>query len=168
MKKAFYVLGKTTLLGLACVAWLTTAALAQDRRVSGKVTNGTDNQPVAGATVQVKGTNTGVAADASGSYAITVRGADDVLVLSAVGFSPLEVRVGNQSVINVSLREDAASLSEVVVTGYSSQSKRDITGAVATVTPKDLLSIPATDVSQQLQGRVAGVTVINDATPGGS
>ncbi len=168
MKKAFYLLGKTTLLGLACVAWLATAALAQDRRVSGKVTNSTDNQPVAGATVQVKGTNTGAAADASGNYAINVRGADDVLVLSAVGFSPLEVRVGSQTVINVSLREDAASLSEVVVTGYSSQSKRDITGAVATVTPKDLLSIPATDVSQQLQGRVAGVTVINDATPGGS
>ncbi len=70
--------------------------------------------------------------------------------------------------LNVLLTDDMSTLNEVVVTGYSAQSRRDITGAVATVNTKGLLSVPATDVSQQLQGRVAGVTVRNDATPGGS
>jgi TonB-linked SusC/RagA family outer membrane protein len=161
------LLGAT--LTLAAVLTLTApAASAQDRRVTGRITNGTDAQPVPGATVQVKGTTTGTAADANGNYAITVGSGNDVLVISAVGFVSQQVTVGSQSVVNVGLKEDAGQLSEVVVTGYSTQQKKDLTGAVAVVNPKELLSVPAANFGQQLQGRVAGVQVNQDNSPGGA
>ena len=78
-----------------------------------------------------------------------------------------EIKVGSQSNIALTLSEDVANLSEVIVTGYGTQSKRDITGAVATIQAKDLQSVPATTFAQQLQGRASGLSVVNDATPGG-
>jgi TonB-dependent starch-binding outer membrane protein SusC len=139
--------------------------VAQGNRITGKVSGPDGGIP--GANVVLKGTTTGTSTDADGNFSISAK-PNSVLVVSAIGFGAREVNVGNQSQLSVTLAEDVNSLSEVVVTGYSSQSKRDITGAVATVNTKELLSIPATDVAQQLQGRVAGVTVTNDATPGGS
>ena len=133
---------------------------------TGRVTAQADGTGIPGVNVTIKGTTRGVTSDASGNFQVTAPN-DAVLVISYIGFKSQEIPVGSKSVINVTLTEEVASLSEVVVTGYSAQSRRDITGAVATVNTKDLLSIPATDVSQQLQGRVAGVTVTNDATPGG-
>ena len=134
---------------------------------TGKVTGQADGSGIPGANVSVKGTTRGVTTNANGEYSIQAdNGA--VLVFSFIGYKAREVTLGNQTAINIILSEDVSTLNEVVVTGYSAQSRRDITGAVATVSTKDLLSIPATDVSQQLQGRVAGVTVTNDATPGGS
>ncbi|MBC8154774.1 MAG: TonB-dependent receptor plug domain-containing protein, partial [Bacteroidetes bacterium] len=134
---------------------------------TGRVTGQSDGSGVPGVNVSVKGTTRGVVTNANGEYSIQ---ADNgvTLVYSFIGFKAQEVTVGNQTTINVTLVEEVSTLNEVVVTGYSAQSRRDITGAVATVSVKDLLSVPATDVSQQLQGRVAGVTVTNDATPGGS
>ena len=75
--------------------------------------------------------------------------------------------MGNQSNINLTLADDVANLSEVIVTGYGTQSKRDITGAVATIQAKDLVAVPATTFAQMLQGRASGLSVVNDATPGG-
>ena len=154
-----------TLIG-AVLLLFHTAGFAQDRNVTGRVIS-KENTALPGVNVSIKGTTRGVVTDANGEYRIAVP-ANAVLVYSFIGFRAQEVIVGNQSAINLSLSEDISTLNEVVVTGYSAQSKRDITGAVATVNTKELLSIPATDVAQQLQGRVAGVTVTNDATPGGS
>ena len=141
-------------------------AFGQGTVRTGKVTGQADGTGIPGANVSVKGTTRGVTTNASGDYTIQAdNGA--VLVYSFIGYKAREVVLGNQTAINITLSEDVSTLNEVVVTGYSAQSRRDITGAVATVNIKDLLSIPATDVSQQLQGRVAGVTVTNDATPGG-
>ncbi|RYC68815.1 TonB-dependent receptor [Spirosoma sordidisoli] len=134
---------------------------------TGRVTGQADGGGIPGVNVSVKGTTRGVTTNASGEFSIPVNNGQ-VLVFSFIGYKAQEVAVGNQTTINVTLAEDVSTLSEVVVTGYSAQSRRDITGAVATVNTKELLSIPATDVAQQLQGRVAGVTVVNDATPGGS
>ena len=89
------------------------------------------------------------------------------LIFSSVGYSPKEVSVGNQSIINILLSPDAQALSEVVVTGYGSQRKKDITGAVTVVGAKELTALPAASVTQMLQGRAAGVTVGNDNSPGG-
>ncbi|GAB3011581.1 TonB-dependent receptor [Spirosoma pulveris] len=144
-----------------------TAVLAQDRTITGRITSKGDGSALPGVNVSIKGTSRGVVSDANGGYSIAAP-ARTTLVFSFIGFKAQEVVVGNQSVVNVTLSEDISTLNEVVVTGYSAQSKRDITGAVSTVNTKELLSIPATDVAQQLQGRVAGVTVTNDATPGGS
>jgi TonB-linked SusC/RagA family outer membrane protein len=142
-------------------------AFGQGTVRTGKVTGQGDGSPIPGANVSVKGTTRGVTTNAGGEYSIQAENGA-VLVYSFIGYKAQEVTVGNQTSINITLAEDVSTLNEVVVTGYSAQSRRDITGAVATVNTKELLSIPATDVSQQLQGRVAGVTVTSDATPGGS
>lgn len=140
---------------------------AQDRQVTGKVVGSSDGQGIPGANVIVKGTQTGTSTDGSGNFRISVKNAGSVLIISSIGYTRKEIAVGNQSTISVSLDEEISSLSEVVVTGYGSQSKRDITGAVATIDAKTLLSTPSTNLGQAMQGRVAGVTVGNENSPGG-
>ncbi|MBO0929780.1 SusC/RagA family TonB-linked outer membrane protein [Fibrella aquatilis] len=142
-------------------------AQAQDRRISGRVTESGGNTPLPGVNIVVKGTATGMATDANGAYTLTVPANQNTLVFSAIGYITQEVTIGNRTEVNLSLDTDVRNLSEVVVTGYGAQSKRDITGAVATVDTKQLLSVPATNVGQALQGRVAGVTVGNENSPGG-
>lgn len=142
-------------------------AQAQERRVTGKVITSTDGQGLPGVNVQVQGTNVGTVTDAEGQFAIAVPGANSVLVISSIGFMKKEITVGNQSTISVSLDDDVKSLSEVIVTGYGTQNKRDITGAVATVDVKKALAVPASNLAQAMQGRVAGVNVSNDNSPGG-
>ncbi|GAB3891372.1 TonB-dependent receptor [Larkinella knui] len=146
---------------------LTIAAWAQDRKITGLITDGNDSNPLPGANVVIKGTTIGAATDANGRFTLNVPTGRDVLTVSAIGFAGQEVSIGNRSDITVTLQADIKTLSEVIVTGYGTQSKKDITGAVATVDAKQLLSVPATNVGQALQGRVAGVQVGNENSPGG-
>lgn len=146
--------------------FLSISASAQERRVTGKV-SGPDGA-VPGANVVLKGSSTGTATDANGAFSVNVKGANPVLVISAIGFKTREVTVGNQTDISVKLDDDVTALSEVIVTGYSTSNKRDATGSVATVKTKDLTTVPSGNVEQQLQGRVAGVTVIATGQPGAS
>ncbi|MGX7690438.1 SusC/RagA family TonB-linked outer membrane protein [Flectobacillus roseus] len=155
-------------IALCCLFLITWTAQAQERKVTGKVLSAADGQGLPGASVMVKGTKVGVATGAGGEFTIAVKGANDVLLVTSVGFQNQEVRVGSQSNVTVRLSEDVANLTEVVVTGYGTQSKRDITGAVTTVNAKDLQSVPATTFAQQLQGRASGLSIVNDATPGGN
>lgn len=141
---------------------LCTVAFAQ-RTVSGKVV-GADNLPIAGATVAVKGTNTATSTSADGSFSIAVPADRSVLVISYIGYDVQEIAASDNMVVN--LRERTSSLSEVVVTGYTSQAKKDITGAVSVVNTNDLKSIPAANAEAQLQGRAAGVSVVADNRPG--
>lgn len=147
--------------------FLSSTAWAQNVNVTGKVTGSLDKTPLPGVTVVIKGTNQGTVTDPTGVYKISAP-SGSTLLFSFVGFTPKEVKVGSASQLNVELDENAGTLNEVVVTGYGSQSKKDITGAVATVNVKQLLSAPATNVGQALQGRVAGVTVGNENAPGGN
>jgi TonB-linked SusC/RagA family outer membrane protein len=147
------------------LALSSTVVLAQIK-VSGKILD-ESGSGLPGATVVVKGTTTGIVADIDGNYSIDVPSNESVLVFSFVGYATLEEVVQNRSTINVRLNLSESSLEEIVVTGYGAQSKRDITGAVTTVAVDALLSIPATTFAQQLQGRAAGVNVINSAVPGG-
>jgi outer membrane receptor for Fe3+-dicitrate len=91
----------------------------------------------------------------------------NTLAVSAIGFIEQDVTIGNQTTLTIVLRPDVKMLHEVVVTSYAAQAKRDITGAVATVDMKEALKVPAANVAQALQDRVAGVTVENDNSPGG-
>jgi TonB-dependent SusC/RagA subfamily outer membrane receptor len=91
-----------------------------------------------------------------------------VLVFSSIGFSTEEITVGTQTTINLNMLPDIQSLSEIVVTGYSTEERREVTGAVATVKPEELTAIPSGNVEQQLAGRVGGVTVITNGQPGTS
>jgi TonB-dependent starch-binding outer membrane protein SusC len=140
--------------------------LLAQREVTGEVTDELGD-PLPGAAVLVKGTSTGTVTDIDGEYTIEVPGDDAVLVFSFLGYQNLEVNVGVQSTINVKMDQAISGLDEVVITGYGAQSRREITGAVTSVDTEELLRIPATTFAQQLQGRAAGVNIINDATPGG-
>lgn len=164
MKKNKYLFFR----GCAILVWLfliTQVANAQ-KKVSGTVSDGSSGDGLPGATVQIKGTTRGTATDAMGKFMLDVS-TNDVLVFSSIGFNFKEVTVGNQTVINVVLDSDSKSLSEVVVTGYGRQAVRDITGAVATVDMKKALTVPAANLAQAIQGRVAGVNISNENSPGG-
>ncbi|WP_338875605.1 TonB-dependent receptor [Spirosoma sp. SC4-14] len=165
MKSTLYRLLHSSLLGAVLLLWSLNAS-AQDRRITGKI-SGADGA-VPGANVVLKGTTTGTATDAEGNFTINVRGSNPTIVISAIGFKTQEVAVGNRSEVNVTLEDEATALNEVVVTGYSTESRRETTGAVSTVKPAQLKVVPSTNVEQQLQGRVSGVTVITNGQPGTS
>lgn len=153
---------------LVLVCWLVCIEVsAQDRKITGRVLDGNDNNPLPGANVVVKGTQTGMVTDATGQFSLNVAPGRDVLTISAIGYTSQDVSIGSRTTLTITLVPDIKTLSEVVVTGYGAQAKRDITGAVATVDSKQLLSVPSTNVGQALQGRVAGVQVGNENSPGG-
>lgn len=136
--------------------------------VSGTVTSTTDGEPVPGVNVIVKGTSRGTATDFDGNYSIEAS-SKDVLVFSFLGYQTKEQLVGNQTTINVPLDEDAAKLDEVVVVGYGTSKRSDLTGALTSVSSKDFDKQPLNDVSQALQGRAAGVQVTQTSgAPGGN
>lgn len=156
---------KPLILYLIACFLLITNAMAQIA-ISGKVTD-QNSAPVQGASVTIKGTTSGTTTDASGVYKITVPGAGAVLIFSSTGFSTSELRVGNQTVLNVILQQSNKALNEVVVIGYGTARKTDLTGAVTAVRGERLNDIPVANVSQALQGKVPGVDVsINTAAPG--
>jgi len=143
--------------------------LAQSREVSGTVTASDDNSTIPGVNVLVKGTTTGTTTDADGKFKLTVESNSAVLEVSSIGYATQEIVVGTQTVINITLAPDVKSLSEVVVVGYGTQKRRDVTGAVSSVSAETIAKLPVTSVDQSLQGRAAGVQVVNnDASPGGN
>ena len=132
--------------------------------VTGTVTDDLGT-PLPGTNVVEKGTTNGTQTDFDGNYTLNVEpGA--TLVFSYIGFQRKEVAVNGQSVVNTSLAEDASALDEVVVTGYQVQTKRETTAAVSIVAAEDLAAVPSGNIEQQLQGRVAGVTVLTNGQPG--
>lgn len=133
--------------------------------VSGRVVDEA-GRPMPGVNVVVKGTTTGTSTDTDGNYRISVQSGDAVLIFTFIGYVSQEVPVGNQTVINVSLAPDIETLSEVVVVGYGTQTKATVTGAISSVSTKEISEQPVVNVTQALQGRVAGVTVVNNGAPG--
>lgn len=144
------------------------SAFSQSRKVTGKITSSVDNQPLPGVTVQVKGTNSTTTTDATGVFSIDVPSDNSVLVLSSVGMKPQEVRVGNRASVDVTLESNDDSLGEVVVVGYGTTRKSDLTGAVGTVKAAQLQERPGASLNQALAGRMPGVQVnTNSGRPGG-
>ncbi|GAB3925673.1 SusC/RagA family TonB-linked outer membrane protein [Larkinella terrae] len=127
--------------------------------VKGTVSSQSDGKSLPGVTVIVKGTTNGTVTDAEGNYVLSVPGAGSTLVFSYIGFINQEVPVGGKSTINVSLLTDTKSLEEVVVVGYGTQRKSDVTSAIAKVGGEDLQVRPVARVDQALQGQLAGVQV---------
>jgi TonB-linked SusC/RagA family outer membrane protein len=145
---------------------LLSSAVISQTKVSGKVT-GPDTRPVVGATVTVKGTNVATVTDADGVYSIQIPRGSETLIFSYVGYEVSEVNVKGNNVVDVSMKTQSTSLNEVVVVGYSSQVKKDITGSVSVVDVKDMKQIPGGTTEALLQGQASGVTVINSGLPGG-
>lgn len=155
---------KTTFL-CALFLLMCTMVQAQDLTVQGKVISKTDGEPIIGATVvETNQTTNGTITDFDGNFALTVKqGA--MLTVSYVGFKSVQVKA--QATVNVTLEEDTEMLGEVVVTGYMSEKKASLTGSVAVVKMKDVADIPTGNVLSSLQGRVAGMNITTDGTPGG-
>lgn len=130
---------------------------AQDVQVSGQIVD-ENGDAIPGASVLVKGTTTGVAADMDGNYSISAP-ANGTLVFSFIGYTSREVEIGNQSQINVTLQPDLSDLEEVVVVGYGTARKSQLTGAISSVGNKEIVELPITDARQALQGRATGVDV---------
>ena len=152
--------GLTLLFSLVCVA----GTIAQSVTVSGTVTDET-GLGLPGVNILVVGTSTGTITDIDGNYDLRVdRGA--TLQFTFTGYAAQTAVVGESSRINITLRPDAQVLGEVVVTGYSTQRKRDITGAVAVVDAEDLNKVSATSFTQKLEGRAAGVSISTSGEPG--
>lgn len=158
---------KLTLIRLCVIAsmLLVCNVIFAQKTVTGKITD-SNNQPVAGATIGIRGSNIATQTDASGNFSISVPGGRNTLMISSIGFTPQEVNVANQNTVSLSLQTATSSLNEVVVTGYTSQRKKDITGSVAVVNVKDLKAVPAGSPEQMLQGRASGLNIITSGQPG--
>jgi TonB-dependent starch-binding outer membrane protein SusC len=136
------------------------------KKITGTVTDN-KSQPIPGVTVSVKGTNQGALTDLNGKYELNVSDKASMVVFSFVGMKQQEVVIGGQTVINVVLQEETVGLNEVVVIGYGTQKKADLTGAVSVVETDKIQGINQT-ISHALQGQLSGVTVINNAGDPGS
>jgi TonB-linked SusC/RagA family outer membrane protein len=136
--------------------------------ITGRVINNADKQPVAGATVQVKGSKVATQSGTDGTFTLTSNKAVSTLVITVVGFNPETVDVSGRAVLgDIGLSISTTSLNDVVVTGYTSQKKKDITGSVAVVNVANMKSVPSGSTQSLLQGQASGVTVINSGMPGG-
>lgn len=140
---------------------------SQDITVSGTVVSAEDNIPVPGANVIVKGTTRGVSTDFDGNYSINVS-QGEVLEFSFLGFKSKSVTIQNQTTVNVSLEPDVASLDEVVVVGYGTQKKSDLTGSIVSLKSEEIEKTPTSNVMQSLQGKVPGVQIVSAGEPGTS
>lgn len=131
------------------------------------VVSSENGETLPGVSVTVKGTTIGTTTNASGEYSLSVTNSDAILVFSSVGYDKQEIVVGGQTTVNVVLKSDVKALTEVVVVGYGTQQRKDLTGAVASIKGKELENVPVRGPLEALQGRVAGVQIVqNSGSPG--
>ncbi|MDX1940377.1 MAG: SusC/RagA family TonB-linked outer membrane protein, partial [Saprospiraceae bacterium] len=143
-------------------------ANAQNVNVEGRVYAEDSKEALPGVNITIKGTTNGTITDVDGYYSINVS-SDATLVFSFLGYKTQEITVNNSRTIDVTLAIDATSLDEVVVIGYGTQRKRDVTGSVTSVSESELKEVPAPNLITQLKGRAAGVSIVsNGSTPGSS
>lgn len=155
------------LLLLSVLAVVVYGASAQQLTVSGTVTSQDDGSPLPGVNILVKGKATGTITDLDGNYSLSVPSQDDILVFSLVGFVTEEIPVAGQNVINLNLVYDIFQLEELVVVGYGSQKKKDISGAVSTINTGQIENAPTYSFDGALQGLSSGVNISTpSATPG--
>lgn len=159
MKKLYYLFKMSLLLSALFLSLKTHA----QSRVTGTVTSSEDDSGLPGVNVLIKGTTTGTTTDIDGRYSLEVP-PESILVFSSVGFISEEIAIGNRSVIDLRMIPDITSLDEIIVVGYGTQKKSDITGAVASIDKEVLESRPRANLEQLLQGTMAGLTVAQDAS----
>lgn len=156
--------GLRTFCALVCLLLMTNSLFAQEKTVTGTVTDSA-NEPLIGASVVIQGTANGTITDIDGKYSI-IASPENVLEFSYVGMEKQEVKVGSQNVINVTLKEDSQMLAETVVIGYGSAKKRDLTGSITNIKGAEIANKPSTNPLSSLQGKVAGVQIINSGQAG--
>ncbi len=142
-----------------CLLLFSIFAYSQERLVTGKVTDPKDGSPMPGVSVTAKGSSTGTQTKADGTYRLSVSSSTTVLVFSFVGYQPQEISIDGRSSIDVQLAVSNATLGEVVVTGYGTARKKDLTGSITLITSKDFQKGPQTSPMQLIQGKVPGVQI---------
>jgi TonB-linked SusC/RagA family outer membrane protein len=140
---------------------------AQDIRVTGKVT-GVNAAPLQGVSITIRGTNTGTATDENGNFSITVPEENSVLVFSYVGYATQEVTVGNRTSISVSMQSSASQMDNIVVVGYGTKRKVDVTGSIGQIKGDEIAKQASINPISALQGKLAGVQITNNGAPGAS
>ena len=141
--------------------FLTTSFFAQEMQVSGTVID-ENGEALIGVNIIIKNSiGLGTTTEIDGSYEITVPAADAILIFSYIGFSPKEIPVNGQKIIDVTFDQETELLNEIVVVGYGVQRKSDLTGSVSTVKGAEITKIPTSSVDQALQGKIAGVQVLS-------
>ncbi|MFM9836616.1 MAG: SusC/RagA family TonB-linked outer membrane protein [Cyclobacteriaceae bacterium] len=151
---------------MVAVLLITSASVwAQERVISGAVKD-ENGASMPGVNILVKGTANGTVSDGDGNFKVGVPDSDAILVFTFVGYATSEIIVGSKSVVNVQLTPDVQTLSELVVTGYAVQEKKDITGSVSVIKASDLVAVKTSDFAGQLAGRAPGVTVGTSGQPG--
>ncbi|WP_373512499.1 SusC/RagA family TonB-linked outer membrane protein [Persicitalea sp.] len=163
MMKTPTLLRNALLLLLLMVASM--ASYAQDRTITGTITDEADN-PLPGVSIVAKGTKTGTTTNTQGEYSLNVPRNSIALVFSYIGYKTAEIAINNESSISLKLESTAEALGELVVVGYGTQKKSTLTGAVSSVSPKELKALPVVSATQALQGRVPGVQITNNSGPG--
>ncbi len=154
--------------GLLLIFLTTCSCLFGQITVKGKVTSSEDSQPMPGVNILLKGAGQGVVTGPDGSYSISVPGAQSVLVFSFIGYKSQEITVEGKTKINVTLSPDIIAIESVVVMGYSTKKRTEITSAVSTVSADKLMDITSNDIGSMLQGKVSGIQVINSSGAPGS
>src|SRR5579863_8139082 len=162
MKRIFTISG----LMLLCFFFIN-AAFAQNVSVKGKVTDAANGETLIGVSINVKGTTNGTQTDVNGAFSLSAP-SNAILVFSYIGYFPKEIPVAGQTLMDVKMQAQSNALTEVVVVGYGTQKKVDVTGSVATVKGSELASQPNPNAVSSLQGKVAGVQIINSGTAGSS
>lgn len=157
MKKQFLIV---------CLLLLSLCGYAQTLTVKGIVTSASDKEPMIGATVQIKGTGNGTITGLDGDYMLTNVSSDAVLVFSTIGYDTQEIPVNGKEVINVVLKESSELLEEVVVIGYGTVKKSDLTSSISTVKGKEITQTVTGNAMDALQGKVNGVQVSSGGGPG--
>lgn len=135
------------------------SAWAQEQVITGKVTSSEDGSALPGVNVVVKGTTNGTVTDADGKYSLTISSGAESLVFSFIGFKTTEVIISQRTIVDVQLASDITELSEIVITGFGSQIKQDLTGNIASVKGSEIANIPLPSVDAALQGKAAGVYI---------
>ncbi|NMC37973.1 MAG: TonB-dependent receptor [Bacteroidales bacterium] len=144
-------------------------AAVQQQRVTGTITDASSGEPLVGVNIVVEGTTTGTMTDVNGKYTIEVPNRNSVLAISYIGYVAQKINVGGRAVVDVTMESDLKALEEVVVTGYGTVRKSDLTGSVSSIKTEQILQLPTQRVDQAIQGRATGVFILNtDGSPGGN
>lgn len=155
---------KSGLLSLLLIGFAFSLASAQQRTVTGQVSSDAEG-PIPGVNIVIQGTVQGAVSDVNGNFSLVVPGPESVLVFSSIGYSTQAITVGDQSTINISLVADVTSLDEIVVIGYGTQKKKELTSAIANVKSDDFVKGNVNNPAQLIQGKVAGLSI---SKPGGN
>ncbi|MGZ5286553.1 MAG: SusC/RagA family TonB-linked outer membrane protein, partial [Flavisolibacter sp.] len=139
----------------------------QDIRVSGRIT-GPAGEPLQGVSVSIRGTSTGTTTDADGNFAITVPDENTVLIISSIGFATQEITVGSQTTLTITLQSSASQMDNIVVVGYGTQRKVDVTGSIGQIKGDEIAKQSSINPISALQGKLAGVQITNSGAPGAS